>query len=116
MGGSIQGRISPPKCQAHASLLTHAVKKSEKPKYLQLYSNIRTATLQISWSVPKSLVGEKSLNYFYLHNVVRKNYIWKGQALLGIVYFIRPESHSRIKLDFLRSDVGQHLGPTSFSA
>ena len=42
--------------------------------------------------------GRKSLNYFYLHSAVRKHYILKGQAMLGIVYFVRPKAHGWLKL------------------
>jgi hypothetical protein len=76
----------------------HLLRRQEEIKYLQLYSSINNSHCEAFLVYAPEFSGRKSLNYFYLHSVVRKNDILQGQALLGIVYFIRPESHSRIKL------------------
>lgn len=94
---SAQGKIIQLKLPG-ASLGINTDKNSGTPKYLHAYSvhpNSQAADFLVG---AQEFSGRKSLNYFYLHSVVRKNYILKGQPLLGIVYFIRPESHGQIKL------------------
>lgn len=48
--------------------------------------------------------------------MVRKNYIWKGQAMLDMVYFVRPEPHGRMKRWLTRVGAGLLLEPADFWA
>lgn len=76
------------------------INTAQKARKLNIYSCTVTSGQSSAGSLvyAQEFTGRKSLNYFYLHSAVRKNYILQGQALLGIVYFIRLESHSLIKL------------------
>lgn len=48
--------------------------------------------------------------------MVRENFIWKGQGMLEIVYFMRPEPHRRMKPWLTRVGAGLLLEPDNFWA